>query len=420
MIEAPPLTPRQGFVARLRRWALWQLPPAALALVLAVEAGAIALTAWSLWAEPSTITERWRVLAIALVAVGYGELCDRIERLRRYVGDGKLHTNHLSVWTVAAMLVAPAGVACLLVVLLYGHTLLMARRHQSVRPHRSIFTGAAAVCGTWVGSEIPEKLFGGEVPARSALPALSCLMAIVLMLAVNTALVAAVMRLTTDRRGPRELLPAREALLFELGTEGLGVIGAELLLNSAWLAPATVGLLFALHRASLVNQLLLASSTDPKTGLLTVGTWRERAAAAVRRAAADRRRVALIAIDLDHFKRVNDDHGHLIGDKVLRAVGGVLRRHAHPSDLVGRFGGEEFFILVSGPTAAAHAVDLATRLRSAIAALELPLGLQVTASLGIAHQVPVTGSLDALVAAADAALYEAKARGRDRVHAALI
>ncbi|MEO6885366.1 MAG: GGDEF domain-containing protein, partial [Jatrophihabitantaceae bacterium] len=129
------------------------------------------------------------------------------------------------------------------------------------------------------------------------------------------------------------------------------------------------------------------------------------------------RRVALIMIDLDRFKRVNDGFGHLMGDQVLQAVARLLSRHALESDLVGRFGGEEFTILIRCPGAAAHAVDLATRLRSEIAALELPLNLRVTASFGIAHLVPAPdSSLDEILASADTALYEAKARGRDCVH----
>ena len=419
MIGPTVLSGRQGAAFRVLNWQLFRLPARVVVLLLGVEAVALAATGWALWNDPIDPAATWRVLAIAGVAVGYGEACDRVERLRRFLGDGMPHSNHLSVWTVAAMLVAPAGLACLLVILLYAHALLMAARHQSVRPHRSMFTAASAVLGTWIGSQLADLISPSATPGLGSVAALASVVAVAGLFAVNAGLVAAVVRMTSDRRG-RDLLPPNEALWFEAGTQGLGVVGAQLLLHSPWLAPVTVPILVLLHRASLVKKLQIVSTIDQKTNLLNAGAWRERATAAVQRAAVSRDRVALIVIDLDHFKLVNDRYGHLLGDEVLRAVAALMKRQVRGSDLLGRFGGEEFMILISGPTAAAHAVDIATRLRSSIAALELPLGLQVTASLGIAHQVPDHADLDTLVAAADAALYEAKARGRDRVHAALV
>ncbi|TAM92299.1 MAG: GGDEF domain-containing protein [Jatrophihabitans sp.] len=416
IMEPPRLDGRQVHGARVRRWSLWALPPQILILVLVTDACAVALPVTTIRSADALT---WiRLAAIALVAVGYAEAFDRVERLRCFLGEGRAHNNHQSIWAVAAILVVPAGAASLLVAITYGHAMLVARRSGAMRPHRALFTAATAICGTWAGAMLFDTVTAGShSPLGGPLAVIAAAAAIGTMFVVNTGLVATAMRFTSTRRG-RELLPPNDALWFEAATMVLGVVAAQLLITAWWLAPAVLGGLVALHRAALVTKLQVASATDLKTGLLNAATWSERARAAVRDAAASHRRVALIAVDLDHFKRVNDEHGHLVGDTVLRAVAGALRRESRAHDLVGRFGGEEFFVLAAGPTAAAHAVDLATRLREAIAALELPNGIRVTASLGIAHEVPLHGELDPLIAAADQALYTAKALGRDRVQTA--
>ncbi|QTL03258.1 GGDEF domain-containing protein [Aquabacter sp. L1I39] len=125
--------------------------------------------------------------------------------------------------------------------------------------------------------------------------------------------------------------------------------------------------------------------------------------------------MAAIMLDIDHFKRINDRHGHLAGDKVLSALGHLLRTELRESDPCIRFGGEEFLIMVKE----ADALQLAERLRVRLAAHELELGLdkplRITASFGIAVNGPCPSTWGTLIAAADHALYEAKAAGRNRV-----
>lgn len=127
--------------------------------------------------------------------------------------------------------------------------------------------------------------------------------------------------------------------------------------------------------------------------------------------------LALILVDLDHFKDINDTHGHVVGDQVLGGVGYVIRGQLRLSDVAGRFGGEEFAVLLPD-TEISGAMVLAERLRKAIEewSLELPGGcLQVTASLGIASlSAEMAGAVE-LVDAADRALYKAKRGGRNRV-----
>jgi diguanylate cyclase (GGDEF)-like protein len=135
-------------------------------------------------------------------------------------------------------------------------------------------------------------------------------------------------------------------------------------------------------------------------------------------AAATRRGepLCLLMLDLDHFKVVNDRYGHVVGDKTLRAVADVLRNQSRRSDLVSRYGGEEFAVLcpaTDGPTG----LQVAERLREAIASLGAePLGHPgpQTVSIGIAVQTSQNFSADTFVDRADTALYQAKHAGRNQ------
>jgi diguanylate cyclase (GGDEF)-like protein/PAS domain S-box-containing protein len=128
--------------------------------------------------------------------------------------------------------------------------------------------------------------------------------------------------------------------------------------------------------------------------------------------------VSVIMGDLDHFKAVNDRHGHLAGDEVLRVFGDLMKRHARGSDIYCRYGGEEF-LLVLPRMAEKTAVERAEHLRSAMAATPVSCGaspIAVTASFGVATFPRDGRSGDEVIAAADSALYSAKAAGRNRVN----
>lgn len=127
--------------------------------------------------------------------------------------------------------------------------------------------------------------------------------------------------------------------------------------------------------------------------------------------------LALIMLDLDHFKQINDTHGHQAGDEVLRKLGGLIRHQTRESDISARIGGEEFALLLPDATTD-EALEMATRLKGLMAGMTIETGdtrLTASASFGVAGLGPNDTDLDSLVARADAAMYRSKKEGRDRV-----
>lgn len=165
------------------------------------------------------------------------------------------------------------------------------------------------------------------------------------------------------------------------------------------------------------------SFSDPLTGLANRRRLDVALAGEWSRAERHRLPVALVLVDLDHFKQLNDSRGHRDGDAALRKVAEVLARHAQRvGDVAARWGGEELALLLPGTTCPG-AAEVAERVRQEIAALALPRDREghslLTASFGVAAVVPQPEDrLEALIEAADAALYRAKNAGRNRVEAA--
>ena len=159
----------------------------------------------------------------------------------------------------------------------------------------------------------------------------------------------------------------------------------------------------------------LRAATDSLTGLPN----RRAIADTIRRMVAQTTRtmrpLAALMCDLDHFKQINDQYGHGRGDDVLAAVGAAITSSIRVSDFAGRFGGEEFLVLLPD-TDAVGAVALAEKIRSAVAAIQVPtIDRAITLSVGIAVLPDHVLDADALQRAADRALYTAKNSGRDRV-----
>jgi diguanylate cyclase (GGDEF)-like protein len=162
-------------------------------------------------------------------------------------------------------------------------------------------------------------------------------------------------------------------------------------------------------------ELRLLASTDGLTGALARRAFREEAARALALAQRHRHEVSCIAFDLDHFKSINDTHGHAVGDAVLAGSAATCRDLLRQSDVFGRVGGEEFAVLLPH-TGRQAALGVAEKLREGIAAQHFDGAegpFTVSASFGIAAAAP-SGDIDGLLRAADEALYAAKATGRNR------
>ncbi|MFM2397808.1 MAG: hypothetical protein RLZZ144_1058, partial [Pseudomonadota bacterium] len=131
--------------------------------------------------------------------------------------------------------------------------------------------------------------------------------------------------------------------------------------------------------------------------------------------------LCLLMMDIDHFKQVNDQHGHDIGDKVLQALSVIVQKELRESDLLVRFGGEEFVVLLTG-TALAAAEQVAERIRLALAAYAVPINssefINFTVSVGVAELNAQTYDTTAMIKAADSAMYAAKNNGRNQVRVA--
>jgi diguanylate cyclase (GGDEF)-like protein len=239
---------------------------------------------------------------------------------------------------------------------------------------------------------------------------------------VNQVLVVTAIKASAPETRLAEVLFGGESLRNDVTELCVAILTTLAVAMSALAVVIALPLVTLLQRSFRHAQLLKDSRTDSKTGLLNAATWERESTAEVARAVRTRTPLALALLDIDRFKAINDTYGHLVGDEVLKEIAHTLNTLLRDYDLAGRFGGEEFSLLLP-QTRAVDAFRIAERVRSAIAGLSIIAPgatggerVHVTVSIGVA-------ALDSgskrefaeLMAAADAALYRAKACGRDQV-----
>ncbi|GAA3887002.1 GGDEF domain-containing protein [Saccharothrix violaceirubra] len=395
------------------------------ALVFVLTVDLLAVVAIALSATRPVGDGAWTTFGVLAVSAALHLHCSRwIERIRRDHSHHP-HVDLCSIWILAGALALPPLPAVLLVVFIYLHRWWLVGRWDASRPpHRNVFTMAmmvlaALAANTVVGLTGLREHLAARAP-EGPLDLVGLLGAGLAQWAVNTFLVAAVILLTVPVRSLRNAFGTAGDNLLEAAQLALGMFVA---LAVAWwpgFAVPMVVAAVALHRTVLIHQLELAARTDAKTGLLNAEAWHLQA-----RVELDRTRqrpggtMGLFMVDVDHFKGINDTHGHPAGDVVLRRIATALTAVVRRGDAVGRFGGEEFAVLLPD-IEPAEALDVAERIREQVHGLVIETGggtvAGLTVSIGIAvYPFVPEDTIEGMLAAADSALYSAKRLGRDQV-----
>jgi len=396
----------------LRGWPVWQLPRWLAACVAAVIAAYAAAAAGALASTPVRPGD----LRMCAVLVGCGAAS--VELTRRSGEREGLVQDVYAIWDLPAAVLLPPLYA---LVIPLPRAVLTECRIRRTLLHRRAYSTAAEGLSNAAASVVFRSAMpalagpGGHAPAWIALAAGCGLVS----MAVRACLILPpVMATAAPGTRLRSLVLGREAVCNQVTELCLAVLTAFAAAHSALALVVALPLVIVLQRSLRHASLAAAARTDAKTGLLNAGAWQREAAVEVTRADRAQTPLAVAIADIDHFKAVNDTHGHLAGDAVLAAVSAAMRDLLRDCDLCGRFGGEEFALLLPRTTAA-QALEITERIRQGISQLAIPrdgtAAIRVTISIGVAVPSQARRTLDDLLAAADHALYQAKRSGRDRV-----
>jgi diguanylate cyclase (GGDEF)-like protein len=427
------ITIRNRIVAYSNRWRAWELPAWLLAFIAAVIAADLAVIG------ACAVATRFRGADLELAAVLLACNLLTVELTRRAGEPAGLVKDVHAIWELPLALLLPPLYALLVPI---PRMALVQWRVRPTLVYRRVFTaaalglsyGAASLAFHVLEPEVTRAAPGLQTRVLAwTLAAAACG---VLKSVVNKVLVMTAVKGADRAASVRENLLTREPLFHDAAELSVGVMVAHAVTASPFMALGALPLVALLHRSFRHAQLVDASRIDAKTGLLNAGTWLREARLETARAARVRAPLAVAIADIDHFKNVNDTFGHLAGDAVLAAIASALNALLRDGDLTGRFGGEEFCILLPG-TDAAEARQITERLREKISRIATPVSggtgtgstgtgtmgtgstggapLQVTVSIGVAALGSSRRDLDELLAAADHALYQAKETGRNRV-----
>ncbi|CAM3158431.1 GGDEF domain-containing protein [Saccharomonospora xinjiangensis] len=418
--------PRPGARRRAllpKNWMLWTRPRHFVVFLLTMEMLAVPGFTASFLNAPAPVASDWLEFAIlALGATVHIQLTHRQEERRRNRTKTVL-IDLTAVWVFPATLVLPATLSVLLVVLIRFQRWFTARRPAHHFVFSSIAHGLAAALANLTYTAMSPQDWTTLTASGSLREFGLVLVTAAVYEGVQIIYVGGILALGSPSPTVRTVLGSKTDNLLEAITTGLGAVTAVLvvIMPPAVAIMAVVTVVF--NRLAEIDQLQDAVVTDPKTGLLNMRGWTESAERALNRVRRAGSTLAVLMVDLDHFKWINDTFGHPAGDDVLAAVANALSSVTRPADVVGRFGGEEFILLL--PDADTSAAELAAeRIRTTIAGLRIPTtdkrGAQATisgrtASIGVAVFPRHADHLDGLLQAADTAVYEAKESGRNRV-----
>jgi diguanylate cyclase (GGDEF)-like protein len=401
-----------------RAWPLLQLPRWMVGFVVTVVLADCAAI---------VIAARWTTLRpSALLVFGLLVACGAVTiEMTRRSGETALFTKDVcGIWELPIAILLPPLFALIAPL---PRIALTQWRIRKIEPHRRVFTAAAislSYGSVYLAFHEFDRLTALSLDT-SGLHAAAWIAAVAACAAVqwsvNHALVLTAVKGSDPTASVRQMLLGRESVHNDL-TEACVAV-----LVTLGVAVCPVTLLFALPFVTLLQrsgrhaQLISDSRTDSMTGLLNAATWRRESSAEAAQAARTRSDLAVALLDIDNFKEINDCHGHLAGDAVLSAVGRALRVLVREDDLAGRFGGDEFALLLRGADQK-DARHIAERALARITCLHVDASggpgtppITVTASIGVAVLTQDGRQLTELLAAADAALYRAKRLGGNQI-----
>jgi diguanylate cyclase (GGDEF)-like protein len=405
-------------VRAVRTWPVMELPRWLLvfiAAVVAADAAAIALAA-----RVSVITPADLLLFGGLLACG----AVTVEMTRR-AGETALFIKDVcGVWELPMAILLPPVFALLVPI---PRLALTQWRIRKIAPHRRVFSAATislSFGSVYLAFHELSRIMVISLTgpgSRAALWVVAVGACFALQWVVNTCLLVPAIKGSDPSANIRQMLTAPENVRNDLTEVCVATV------VTLGIAITPVALVFALpfvtllQRSSRHAQLVDASRMDAKTGLLNAVTWRRESSAEVSRALRTGSGLAVALIDIDLFKVVNDSYGHLAGDDALRTVSATLQALVREYDLVGRFGGEEFALLLP-QTDELGARNIVERIRAEVAGLCIePTStpgaepITLTVSIGVAVLGGAGEDLTELLAAADVALYRAKGAGRNQV-----
>jgi diguanylate cyclase (GGDEF)-like protein len=411
--------------AAVSDWALWQLPRWLIVFLLAVVAADLAAIAVA--ACVTTITTG----NLALFGLLLGCTAVAVELSKKTGEQGGVMKDVHGVWELPVAILLPPLYALIVPIARVALTQLRVRHAP---PHRRVFTAAAVGLSYGAASLTFHGLAGlvglpglsaRDVPgtlAHATVWTLLVLLSALVKLVLNKAMIMTAIKGTNPSASLRQTQFAREPIYNDTAEIGIGVLVTYSVAGNPLLVLAALPVVTLLQRSLRHAQLVTDSRADSKTGLLNAATWEREAIMEVTRAVRTSSPLAIALLDIDKFKVINDTYGHLVGDQVLKEIARTLNSMLREYDVAGRFGGEEFSLLLP-QTRAVDAFRIAERVRANIAALSVIAPgetggerVHVTVSIGVAALD--SGSrreLTELMAAADAALYRAKASGRDQV-----
>jgi diguanylate cyclase (GGDEF)-like protein len=408
-----------GLVARLRSWPLWELPRWLATFVTAVVAAYVSAVVVAATQTSFSLHE----LALFVLLLGF--MAASIELTRRSGDPAGLSMDVYGVWQLPIALFLPPVFA--LIAPISKLALTQWRTRQTVL-YRRIFTTSAQGLAYGAASAI-FHVARNHVSFVTAGPGYHWLiwvaaaaMCALIRWTINATLVLTAVKGSDRSVSIRQMQFSKEPLYNDLAELCIGLAATVLIAVNWFLVALFLPAVTLLQRSLRHAQLENASRVDAKTGLLNAATWQREASIELSRATRTRTPLAVAMIDIDHFKQVNDTYGHLAGDAVLATLSATLRALLREYDIIGRFGGEEFAILLP-QTDMVKAEQITERLRAKLAEITVTTGtgaggeapLQVTVSIGVATLQAARRDLDELIAAADAALYRAKAQGRNQV-----